>query len=294
MGFLDRFRKPPPQPPPDPAVVPLREAALAGADLVAQRRVLVRALDANGMSSEGVAAAMEHVRTAVVLLEDRDGDRRSRIGGPPQLPPGIDWPRDPDGRPLTFIATIDLGENPPLDPLPERGTLLVFWSERYFELERMDFRVATRVFWVPDRVQPVEARTPEGAAEYDAVPLSGVPMPVLGELEHIEVPERDSDALFAVYDGLSYQYSHQLLGASRDIQGPVLDEIPYWFEQGYEETRRDYTAEELAGEGWMLLAQIDSTGDLMFGDVGSLYLVIPETDLNARRFDRILGIMQCS
>ena len=167
-------------------------------------------------------------------------------------------------------------------------------GERYFEFERMDFRVATRVFWVPDRVQPVDAETPSGAGEYDAVPLTGVAMPVLGELEHIEVPERDRDALFVAFDALWQQYSHQLLGASRDIQGPVLDEIPYWFEHAYEETRRDYSAEELAGEGWMLLAQIDSTGDVMFGDVGSLYLVIPETDLHARRFDRVLGIMQCT
>jgi hypothetical protein len=40
---------------------------------------------------------------------------------------------------------------------------------------------------------------------------------------------------------------------------------------GESETRRDYSAEELAGE----------------------YLVIPEIDLHARRFDRVLGIMQC-
>jgi len=31
----------------------------------------------------------------------------------------------------------------------------------------------------------------------------------------------------------------------------------------------------------------------MFGDAGALYLVIPEADLAARRFDRVLGIMQC-
>lgn len=158
----------------------------------------------------------------------------------------------------------------------------------------MDWRVATRVFWVPDRVHPVDAETPEGAEEYDAVPLTGLLMPVLGEYEHIEVHDRDRDALYAVYDHVSLQCSHQLLGSSRDIQGPVLDEIPYWFEQGFEATRRDYSASELAGEGWMLLAQIDATDDLMFGDLGSLYLVIPEADLHARRFDRVLGIMQTS
>jgi hypothetical protein len=32
----------------------------------------------------------------------------------------------------------------------------------------------------------------------------------------------------------------------------------------------------------------------MFGDAGALYLVIPRVDLSAPRFDRVVGIMQCS
>jgi uncharacterized protein YwqG len=74
----------------------------------------------------------------------------------------------------------------------------------------------------------------------------------------------------------------------------VLAEIPYWFDQGFADTREDFTAAELAGDGWVLLAQIESTGRLMFGDAGALYLVIPHADLQASRFDRVLGIMQCS
>ena len=32
----------------------------------------------------------------------------------------------------------------------------------------------------------------------------------------------------------------------------------------------------------------------MFGDAGALYFVLPEADLRERRFDRAMGIMQCS
>ncbi|CAN5209552.1 hypothetical protein BH20ACT16_BH20ACT16_16250 [soil metagenome] len=81
---------------------------------------------------------------------------------------------------------------------------------------------------------------------------------------------------------------------SRDVQGPVLDEIAYWFDEGFSASRDDFSEAELAGEGWLLLAQLESTGELLFGDMGALYLVIPRTDLEARRFDRVLGIMQCS
>jgi uncharacterized protein YwqG len=297
VGFLDRFRRPPDEggeQPPRKPFAPLRELALAGADLTLQRAAMVDGLLAHGISADTVLAIMENVRDGVGLLELEDSTRRSRIGGDPELPPGEEWPRDLDGEPLTFIATLDLDELPYLDPLPVGGTLLVFWSERYFEWERMDFRVATRVFWLPPGVEPVGVPTPDGANAYESVPLSGFLMPVLGEEENIDVADEDEEPFFEAQEELLGLYGHQLLGASRDIQGPVLDEVSYWFENGFPETREDFTEAELAGEGWMLLGQIDSTGDLMFGDAGAIYLLIPEVDLDARRFDRVLGVMQCS
>ncbi len=88
-------------------------------------------------------------------------------------------------------------------------------------------------------------------------------------------------------------YEHQLLGSSRDVQGPVLEEIPYWFDQVFADTRDRYSASERAGEDWVLLAQFDAREHVMFGDAGSLYYVMPRADLEARRFDRVFGIMQC-
>jgi Domain of unknown function (DUF1963) len=91
-------------------------------------------------------------------------------------------------------------------------------------------------------------------------------------------------------------YRHQVLGSSRDIQGPVLDEIPYWFDHTRPETHALYGDDERTGNGWILLAQIDEDRDvpgLIIGDGGSLYFVMPEADLRARRFDRVMGIMQC-
>jgi uncharacterized protein YwqG len=52
---------------------------------------------------------------------------------------------------------------------------------------------------------------------------------------------------------------------------------------------------ELDGDGWILLAQIneDDTADIGIGDGGSFYLFILEHDLRQRRFDRVVGVMQC-
>ena len=116
-------------------------------------------------------------------------------------------------------------------------------------------------------------------------------MPIVGALPHDAIDDEIADALSTE---IRASITHQLLGNSRDIQGPVLDEVSYWFDEGFPETRERYSEAERRGEGWTLLAQFDSADDLMFGDAGALYFVLPEADLRERRFDRVMGIMQCS
>ena len=305
MGFLDRFRAAEPDEEPDPppadagaercgGFAALRRLALAGGEVAVQRPVLIDGLLAYGISLEAISAIMTNVRDGIVLFEDDAAAPSSRVGGSGELPVGVDWPLDCDGQPLTFIARFALGELPSLEPFPAEGTLLVYWSERCFEFDRMDFRVATRVFWVPPDQGLQKVAAPPDAKTYKPTPLTGALMPVLGEVDRITVPPEDRDPFYEAFDELMQLYDHQLLGLSRDVQGPVLQEVSYWFEQGFPSTRADYTDAELAGEGWMLLGQIEETRDLAFGDGGALYLVIPEEDLRAWRFDRVIGIMQCS
>ena len=124
----------------------------------------------------------------------------------------------------------------------------------------MDFVVASRVVYDPEPAP----RTPSGT------PLAGT------------LTSGGDD------------FPHQLLGTSRDIQGPVLDEVPYWFTEGFPATRERYSEAELRGEGWTLLAQFAAGHELLFGDMGDLYYVLPSADLQAQRFDRVMGIMQCT
>ena len=192
------------------------------------------------------------------------GEGPSRMGGTPLLPAGVAWPVAPDNRPLAFVAALDFGALPHLAPLPEAGTLLVYWDIAFHELEKMDFVAATRVFLAG----PDEALEEHGDAAFGPLPLRGEPSTTPQE--------------------------HQLLGRSRDIQGPVLDEVAMWLDGSFPETRARYDEAELRGEGWALLGQFESVDGLMFGDAGALYLVLPEADLRAARFDRVMGIMQCS
>jgi hypothetical protein len=274
----------------------LRDLAAAGADLDDQRAALAEGFRAHGVSEAGRAAILEHVRDGVNLVDGAPG-ATTRIGGEAELPPGESWPLDPDGRPFTFVARIAFADLPPLAPLPADGTLLIFWNLQYFERDRMDFRAATRVFHVPAGSDPVAVGAPPaGAGTPAAVPLRGVVAPILGNWEEVDVPTDDEEPAYLAQEDLNHAlgFGHQLLGTSRDIQGPVLGEIAYWFREGYPESRAGYSDAEQAGEGWVLLAQLGSTDDLMFGDAGALYVVIPAADLDARRFDRAIGIMQCT
>jgi hypothetical protein len=172
----------------------------------------------------------------------------------------------------------------------------VFWDFEFHDLEPMDFVAATCVHHAEAGVALEEQRPPGRFAVFDdAVPLAGAVMPILGELDRADGDHDADDAECDVLDEVVTLFDHQLLGASRDVQGPVLDEVGYWFEKGvFPETRALFDEAQTRGEGWTLLGQIESRGEMLFGDMGALYLVMPTEDLPARRFDRVMGIMQCS
>ena len=161
---------------------------------------------------------------------------------------------------LTFIAALDLAELPHLDPLPASGTLRFYWNLEFLELERMDFVVASRVLHDPGPAPEIANGTP--LAGKLVTRRRRLPAPAAGHLARHPGP------------------------------GPRRDRV--LVRQGFPKTRERYSEAELQGEGWSLLAQFASSGELMFGDMGDLYYVLPTADLKAHRFDRAMGIMQCT
>ena len=310
MGLFDRHRgsngetpRPPGQQEPsapaasaDDEANALLELARSGAPLDRQRAALADFLGARGLATSTVDAVLARTRDAIALEPDPHGERATRIGGEPLLPAGETWPREPGEAPLTFIAAIDLDELPPLDPLPS-GTLLVYWDEDCWDRDREDFVAGTRVFHVPSGGAIERASRPDGEPASEPVALTGFAMALSGELEHVlgrgRVRPDEEERLFAVIDALFGIVPHQLLGSSQDIQGPVLDEVERWLDGAHPATRRRFSESELRAEEWLLLAQFSEAGDLVFGDAGILYLVMPQADLAACRFDRVMGIMQC-
>jgi hypothetical protein len=159
---------------------------------------------------------------------------------------------------------------------------------------------ATRVFYVPQGAEIVTARQPDKVIfPMPAMAVEGIAQPIAGEstlvveaLELLPDRQRVIDAMNELVRGQCGR--HWLLGSSVEVQDPPRSELPYVLRTLCENDRSRFTSAELQGDGWIQLAQLnwDDDAGIMVGDGGNLYLMIPERDLQQRRFDRVVGIGQ--
>jgi hypothetical protein len=68
-------------------------------------------------------------QSALLVATDRSEDATTRLGGMPNLPSEIEWPRW-KGKPLAFVAQIDLAALPIIENLclPRNGALFFFYD----------------------------------------------------------------------------------------------------------------------------------------------------------------------
>jgi hypothetical protein len=249
----------------------------------------------------------------------------SKIGGLPDLPPGVLWPQI-EGKAISFLAQIrlsDLRGMPGAETLPDSGLLAFFhdadgrtnhdaegkwcWPVRH--------RGGTRVIHFegdtfvraepPDKDRP-RAERPRVFHPYPVERcVSERMMPPMESpfYEALDDEPHDQDWYFrfssvAAMSGDDRERpAHRLLGYTSELQGdPYLEAHVYssgldfdgWDRDGARERAHQRTATE-----WRLLLQVDSTpGDLLCQDGGYFYFLIRADDLAARRFDQVWGIGQ--
>jgi uncharacterized protein YwqG len=150
-------------------------------------------------------------------------------------------------------------------------------------------------------------------SEYSLTP-AGLHFELAETLPHVgsrawDALNRDTELPDAYFDFLSdYERSfyppnsglHRLFGHSANVQGDmqleaqlVSNGLYCGNSSGYEDPRR--AALEPGADEWVLLLQLDSDDriDMMWGDLGMLYLWIKRGDLAERRFDRVWMTLQC-
>lgn len=262
------------------------------------------------------------LRPAVRLRRAGAGEQVvGQLGGSPALPDGTQWPRSQAGRPLGFVAGIDLGRVPvaSLDmPLPGDGTLLLFYRDPSQDPHE--------AFWISDPApvpQPptgcvvfvsagtvTTGRTEPGAAVYPEIPLAGELTATGPDWEHpalvqavAALSDADREFMADPFNSDPFriemgeridQPRHRIGGYADPVQGSVEVAVAHQRLGG----RVSYTDPALYDQAreWTSLVQIDSDddADMMWGDCGSLCWVMRPDDIAGGRFQASAFITQCS
>lgn len=241
-----------------------------------------RLLEASPLAGQ-TKKVMAHVQPAVrfhsYLMEVGDLPLgASRMGGAPDLPPGLPWP-EIKGRPIEFLAQIDLAAAArafPLPGLPTAGWLAVFSdSKQIYEGVWEDRRFWQLIYFEGEAAELVRREYPGEPRDYfnlcelkfereDCVPdLSDlVPNDLLGD----DTWEVCRDLNERINEAKDWRPVHRLGGYPMLIQTFL----------------EDYA-------GWRFLLQIDSDAEpgWMWGDAGRLYFWISQEDLAAGVFHDI-------
>lgn len=261
--------------------------AKAGADFVAEL-IEGHGLTRQRKQIEGFAVPSLLLKaTAASGQKFRLGE--SKIGGQPDLPEGVDWPTFTDGKPLVFLAQINLEELPATAQLslPRNGLLSIFsvfgWQEDGDSDPQLPPGVQnanwTRVLHVSStnlsRCRTFPSTFPPSRVEF--IPTVCYPRddrePTLARLKwNREIQERYND------------FVGDYLGVTKLLNG--LSERTLLL--GYADYEQDFTPE--VGERRLrLLFQLGSVGssEMMWGDGGYLYFWIPPADLARGHFQNI-------
>jgi len=259
-----------------------------------------------------------HVRTAVrVATTPAEGLPlgASRVGGIPDLAPGMVWPRH-KGAPLAFLAQFDLravAQVAPLSPLPRTGHLWFFYDARdYAGTGGPSNGSDVSVLHDPGDAPLVKTDPPVDLSKKSRFPSCAVILEAYEDIPDLSnerwldtLLDEDgprSEAYLEIQSELesgAHRDTHKLLGYAGPVQDVMELEchlaskgIPYPLRK--KEADR-VEALEAAARDWRLLFQVESDGNakMMWGDAGRLYFWIRDEDLRAARFERTWVVFQC-
>ncbi|XXF77551.1 YwqG family protein [Myxococcaceae bacterium GXIMD 01537] len=214
-----------------------------------------------------------------------------RYGGHPLVSPGTAWPRSPKNL-MVFVGQLDFAQlaavrGEALADLPRDGVLCLFYDvrEQRWGSEPGD-RDYFRLIWTPRsadaRPLPPPSELEDAGLAFDLpvrmVPRLDTSLPAFGD-ERAAPPSGgfDDEAYVTLAGG---EHAHQVGGH------------PWWIQY---DARTEARAMVRDAPDWNLLWQVasDDTTGFMWGDMGSLYLLLRDADLRERRFERAWLGLQC-
>jgi len=240
-----------------------------------------------------------------------------RLGGHPQLPEELEWPRLEGYGPLSFIAELDCAAvaaaGGGVDLLPESGHLLFFCVDEHYDGpdKAIDYEweltewTCGRVIYVPAGTARRPRPAPQWLEPYEVGlrPARAVSTPPnidwqLAEWHFATEATALADPLHPLWaeefvsgiSGMRKTYA-QCGGHSRPVQGSTeVEAAKAAIDVGL--STHIHVLDEAAH--WRVLLQIPEADDLgmIWGDCPVAYWMIRDEDLTARNFDRVWFTMQ--
>lgn len=266
-----------------------------------------RARSKSGIESVFTDSQKDLIRSvARPAIRLEPGEGASRLGGLPEVPTDFAWPYGADGKPLAFLAQIDLAALPPIAQaigLPSSGTLWFFYAQDqgawgFLPTDRLEWRVLYSD-------QPAgdfkEAWAPGGlAVSYTPVPLQASVIETYPDLDTIKATGIDCrDSQLELYlDHVSPEVDrrHIMGGYCSAVQDHDMPLQCQLVSNGtaYDGPEAFKRALASGAQEWRLLLQLGSEekAGMQWADSGMLYFWIREDDLVQRRFDKVWMILQ--
>ncbi len=227
----------------------------------------------------------------------------SKLGGDPELPAIVPWPRD-GGVPLTFLAQIDLAEARASGGpawLPLEGQIFVFYDPEGHGGPDVVRAIYHRDPWGSPGTSPLRARLrfPEQRVRFARV-ISAPSLAWLGLADH-RLKDHHPKAWKEIADLVTAppgdQIQHRIGGYPNEIQdGQMALVCERAFRGLWDPAHQTNGTTEMqqAVDAWRLLIQIDSDSTLKmnWGDGGRLYIFVRKTDAVAGDFSKTVGIWQ--
>jgi uncharacterized protein YwqG len=236
---------------------------------------------------------------------------KSKIGGGPDLPQGTGWPLAADGRPLAFLAQLELSEIARRLPgweLPKRGLLSFFYDAAqqpfgYQPVDRAGFRVI-HSDREPDRLRRLAppralAPPPLPVKKLEFENTRSYPDPESYSVKELALKVHEVEDYRAFLDNLASARpwpDHQVLGYPTAIEDDIQAECQLvsngvdLTEEGDDDTR--WRALEKGAGEWRLLLKLgaDRAAGMPWAEGGRLYFMIRRHDLRNRKFDGVWAI----
>lgn len=215
----------------------------------------------------------------------------SKVGGKPYLPAGTDYP-SVKKKPLFFLAQINFAEIPSLPDYPSKGILQFFISDDELYGLNLDspFKSNYKVIYYPDIIQDKNKLTSDFSflPEFKYTPLDS-DHEVAMRFRSVTVPISGNDYRFEeLFPELSDDYD--LLDEYQEFCGAQGTKIG-----GYSDfVQEDPRVGNKSLKGYELLFQLDSEGDICWGDMGVGNFFIKPEDLKKLDFSQVLYNWDCS